>query len=746
MSRLASAALAAALATAMSAASATQAAECARAPIGDRPKIGLVLGGGGARGAAHIGVIRLLEELHVPIDYVAGTSMGALVGGFYATGMNAEQLEATVMAIDFDTLFKDATARQDKPYLRKLDDNLGLFGPKVGIGPNSELLSTGAIQGQKISFLFERLTTERVRDDDFDNLPIPYRAVATNIIDGNAVVLGSGNLAVAMRASMSVPGAFSPVELGQYMLVDGGIADNVPIDVVRNMGADIVIAVDVGTPLQPRESLRSFVSVTAQLSGLLVVRNSQAQIATLTDRDVLISPTLGADITSASFDKAAEAIPIGYQGANAKRAALEPLSIGAVAYAEQRTFIEACVSPLPPVQFVKLNNRSRFQDAVILDRLHVPLGEPLNKDNLDRDIQQIYGLGFLAIVRYEVVEENGATGVVIHVTQDPRGTRFLEWGVDIFSGPDGTDANLRLAVLDTHLDDLGSEGRVLVQLGETPAFLAEVYKAVSPPLQLYLRPKVFWERLDLSTFDDNGNALNTYQVSQVGGQFDVIRELGDSAALSVGVRRFSGHASVQVGEPSVQSYSYNGAEYVANAALDSWDDRYFPSSGTLANLTYLKSATALGADEPYEQILALLVTAWSTGRHTLFGGFRYQTTLDNNAPIYAEFRGGGLFNLSGLQPNEVNGQNFGVLLSSYRYDLSGEGGLFPAFVGVSAEFGNAGENHQDPFSDGIMNGSIYFANRSPIGPLYWGVGFAEGGEQLYFLRIGNVFGRSTIGR
>ncbi len=275
---------------AASAFDAAHAAECARAPSTDRPKIGLVLGGGGARGAAHIGVIQLLQELHVPVDYIAGTSMGSLVGAFYATGMNAEQLDATVRAIDFDTLFKDSTARKDEPYLRKLDDNLGLFGPKLGIGKDSQLLGLGAISGQKISFLFESLTSSRVAEGSFDNLPIPYRAMATDIITGDGVVIDKGNIAVAMRASMSVPGAFDPVIMGDYMLVDGGLANNVPIDVVRKMGADIVIAVDVGTPLEPRENLTSLVSITAQLSGLLVVRNAQAQIRTLTDRDILITP------------------------------------------------------------------------------------------------------------------------------------------------------------------------------------------------------------------------------------------------------------------------------------------------------------------------------------------------------------------------------------------------------------------------------------------------------------------------
>ncbi len=722
------------------------AAECARVTATDRPKIGLVLGGGGARGAAHIGVIRLLQEMHIPIDYVAGTSMGALVGAFYATGMDAKQLEATVTAIDFDTLFKDATPRQDRPYLRRLDDNRGLFGPKVGVGPNSELLPLGAVHGQKISFLFESLIAQRSRQSNFDDLPIPYRAIATDLVTGDKVVLSSGDLAVAMRASMSVPGAFDPVAMGQYLLVDGGLADNVPIDVVRKMGADIVIAVDVGTPLEPRDKLKTFVSVTAQLSGLLVTRNSAVQIATLTDKDILIRPALGSEITSASFGDIEKAIPIGYQAAEAERAQLERLAITPAAYAEQRRFIESCTNSPQPVQFVKLDNRSRFTDAVIRERLHVPLGKPLDTAQLDKDIQQIYALGFLNLVRYDMTEENGETGVVIHITPDSRGTRFLEWGVDLFSDADSTEANLRLAVLNSALDDYGSEARVMVELGETPAFLAEMYKAIDPPLQIYIKPSVFAERRDLSSYDSSGHVVNTYRVTQFGGELDVLRELSRFSAVSVGVSRFSGDAQVDIGDPNLPDYSYNGAEYIAAASVDRLDDRYFPGSGTLASFRYVKSATSLGADEPYQQLQAQAITARSFGNNTLIGGIKYFMTVDNDAPIYALYRAGGLFNLSGLQPNQAIGQNFGEVLASYRYSLSGKGGLVPAYVGFSAEFGNTGAHHQDPFANGLMNGSIYFGSRTPIGPLYWGMGFSEGGDRVYFLRIGNVFGRSTIGR
>jgi NTE family protein len=398
------------------------------------------------------------------------------------------------------------------------------------------------------------------------------------------------------------------------------------------------------------------------------------------------------------------------------------------------------------VQFVKIDNRSRFKDAVIQDRLHVPLGVPLDAAALDKSIEDIYGLGYLDLVRYEVVNEDGQQGVIVHVTQDSRGTRFLEWGIDIFSGDDDTSANVRLALLDTAIDDLGSEARVMIQLGESPAFLAEMYKAVNPDLQLYLRPVAFAEKQKILTFDDDGHQLNEFEVVQFGGQMDVMREFGNSAAVSVGLRMFSGDAQVQIGNPATPDYSYNGGEYLVSAALDTWDDSYFPSRGTRAGLSYVKSSRSINADAAYEQIQARAFQAWSHGRHTLIGGGKYNITLDDDAPIYALYRGGGLFNLSGLQPNQVNGQNFGLALVTYRYDLSGKGGLFPAYAGVSAEYGNAGAHHGDPFDNGIMNGSIFFGNRSPLGPLYWGFAFAEDGERAYFLRIGNVYGQSTIGR
>jgi NTE family protein len=263
--------------------------QCHKDAVVDRPTIGLALGGGGARGGAHIGVIRALEELNVPVDYIAGTSMGSIVGGMMAVGMTPNEMEETITGIDWNELFEDDTEREDLPYQRKRDDDLGLFGPKLGIGEDSTLLPQGFIAGQKILVLFESVTTARVQPRNFDELPIPFRAIAADISTGDPVVINHSDLALAMRASMSVPAVFNPVPYGDHLLVDGGIANNLPVDVVRDMGADIVIAINVGSPLLETDKLTNALAITSQLSTIMVQKNTQRQIATLTASDVLIS-------------------------------------------------------------------------------------------------------------------------------------------------------------------------------------------------------------------------------------------------------------------------------------------------------------------------------------------------------------------------------------------------------------------------------------------------------------------------
>ena len=713
-------------------------------PPTDRPRIGLVLGGGGARGIAHVGVIRVLEELRIPVDYVAGTSMGSVVGGLYATGMTSDQLEEVIRKLNWSDIFADNTIRAERPYRRKRDDDLALFGPKFGVGPKSSLLPRGAISGQKIQFFLQTATSDRVQSKNFDELPVPFRAIAADIVTGRPVVISHGDLATAMRASMSIPGLFSPIDFQGHLLVDGGIVNNLPVNVVQGMGADILIAVDVGTPLYTREELTDFVSITSQLSGIMVVNNTERQEALLTPRDVLIVPNLGNEISSVDFGKADLSIPLGYEAANAMRDRLAPLGLSEQEYATYRAQMASCVTGRPDIQFVRLNNRSRFSDAVIFARLHVDLGKPLDETRLETDIQQIYALGFLDRATYEVVKEDGQYGLLVTVKQDERGTSFVETGVDFTGVSDSSAIDVRLAFLKTNIDDRGSEFRAMVQLGQNQGILTELYKPLGDELKWIVVPKLFAERQNLTEFNPQGDKLGQIDIEKWGGSFQMGREFWRHAALFAGIRRYAGSTQVRVGDPTVPKGAFDGGEWFLDGSWDRIDNRYFPSRGTYADFEYLWSRTALGADSEFEQFRGSMFTAKTWGLHTFLLGGRLGLTREGDAPIQNIYLAGGIFRLSGFEPNELSGQNFGMALLGYRYKLFATGWL-PPYVGMTLEYGNTVEQVDDILDEGLVNASAYMGFNSPVGPLYVGYGFAQGGHRAYFLRIGNILGSSTIG-
>ena len=354
-----------------------------------RPKIGLALSGGGARGSAHIGVLKVLEENNIPIDYIAGTSMGSIVGGLYSIGMSPDEILEGIESIDWDDVFHDFPAREERSFRRKRDDDLYLVKAKPGIDKDGLKLPEGVVQGQKINMALSRFTQPVQNIKNFDNFAIPFRAVASDIVTGDAVVLDSGNLAAAIRASMSVPAAFAPITIDGRQLVDGGIANNLPIDVVRAMGADIVIAVDISTPLLTEDELGSALKITIQLTGILTRRNAEAQIATLTEEDVLLIPDLG-DITSADFDRAAEAIPTGVAAAEASLESLRRYSIPADEYEDYRAGLKHFDPTSPIVDFIRFDNESRFDDSALAYRVYnSKVGEPFSQEAVERDVGRI---------------------------------------------------------------------------------------------------------------------------------------------------------------------------------------------------------------------------------------------------------------------------------------------------------------------------------------------------------------------
>ncbi|MBZ0114949.1 MAG: patatin-like phospholipase family protein, partial [Thermoanaerobaculia bacterium] len=233
-----------------SAPSEVSATEASQRPVGaDRPRIGLALSGGGARGLAHVGVLQALESLNIPIDYIAGTSMGAVVGGMYALGMSPDEIEAELTAVNWTDMFRGSAARKDLSFRRKEDERKFLYGAEIGFTADGIRTPSGTIPSVSLDFFLDSLSLRYGPTGSFDDLSVPFRAVATDIRSGTVVILDHGELSTAIRASMAVPGVLAPVQIGPYSLVDGGVLDNLPVEVVKSMGADVVIAVDVASPL-----------------------------------------------------------------------------------------------------------------------------------------------------------------------------------------------------------------------------------------------------------------------------------------------------------------------------------------------------------------------------------------------------------------------------------------------------------------------------------------------------------------
>lgn len=719
--------------------------QCIKPAVTDRPKIGLVLGGGGARGYAHVGVLKKLEEMRIPYDYIAGTSMGSIVGGLLATGMESDELSQVVKETDWDDMFNDETSREDIPFRRKADDNLGLFGPKLGIGEASGILPKGVVSGQKIIFMFESVASQRVNTSDFDQLPIPFRAVATDIVSGDMVIIGNGELSMAMRASMAVPAVFDPVRRDGALLVDGGLVRNLPVDIARDMGADVVIAVDVGTKLIGKDEITDAVAIVYQMSSLLTVFNTEVQIETLVENDVLISPDLGDTVGSADFKKLDIAIPIGYAAAEAMQDQLQKYSLSESEYRRWRQQISNCVDGPPQVNFVQLDNQSRFSDDVILELITIKPGETLDLEQLDQDLRHIHGLGFIRQARYHIVEQDGRQGIEITVEQDERGKQFIETGMDLSFSGRGTDFNIRAGYLNTGLDDRGSEIRALVQFGESPGFFADYYRPLDDGLKYSFNPSFSVFSHPLLIFDDKGHALTEIELDEIGAAIAFGHEFNRQAKITAGFTRYAGRMDITVGNPDFETISYDGAELFAEFDFDQLDDRYLPTRGILTNLRYTNSTRGLGADTSFNQLEFSLFGSNTFGLHNFTWGGQYNTSLDENLSVYRWFTGGGFLNMSGFEPNSLVGPHYGQVLAGYRYRI-GKSGLLPGYAGMTVEYGNATQKRSEIFSEGLLNGSFYVAYSSPLGPVYLGLGWSEQRSAIYFLRLGTVFGPRSLGR
>lgn len=704
----------------------------------ERPRIGLALSGGGARGAAHVGVLKVLEELQVPIDAIAGTSMGSIVGGLYAAGYSADEIDEILTSLDWDDLLEDQTAYRDLAFRRKEDQRRYLMDLEVGFSKRGFKLPTGLRSGQKLGHLLNRYFLPVAHVNHFDDLPIPFRAVAADIETGSAVVLEDGQLATAIRASMSIPAVLTPVDLNGQLLVDGGIAINMPADLVREMGVDLVIAVDVSDHLATREELRNLFSISDQTLTLLSRKNVEEEIERLQENDILIVPDVQ-DWSPAAFNEARGIIDAGEAAARAQVDTLQALATPRDA---QRFSVPPVVPPA--IDFIRVEGNERLHGRAILRALQVEPGDALDLDALSDNLARVFGLGVFEQARYEVVREGDETGLVLHVREKSWGPTYLRLGLEFESDLKG-DASFTglINVTRTLLNPRGGEWRNELRIGRDQAIFTELYQPLEFGGRFFLAPQAE-SSTDTQPIFEDGQRLAEIRVDEVEAGVDLGARLGRDGELRVGIVASEAKTRTSTGVlgNGQSGERVNRSGFRFRFLSDSTDNPAIPRRGALVEGELFLAREGLGADLDYERLQVRAGFFGHRGPHTWFGGLEGGSNLGSEIPFFDQFRFGGLLSLGGFAEDELRAPRYAIGRLGYHFQLVdripglGSG----VFAGVVLETGDRWQINEDvDFNDLTTSATLFATVETFFGPLAAGYGWSEDGRDSFYLSLGRAF-------
>lgn len=706
-----------------------------------RPCVGLVLGGGGARGAAHIGVLKVLERERIPICAIAGTSMGAVVGALYASGRTPAEIEATLASVDWRDLFRDDPGRASLPMRRKEAQLNYRFELEAGWRDGGPVLPSGAVQGQKLGLLLRRLLLDASRVARFDDLPIPFRAVAADIVTGERVVFAEGDLPLAVRASMAVPALIAPAEIDGRLLVDGGIVDNVPIDVVRDMGADVVIAADVGSPLLTREQLRGPADIAFQMVSVLIQDRTRLAIATLGSDDVLIVPPLG-DFSSLAFNEAVGVIPRGVEAAEAEAPRLRHLALPEAEYAawrRERRIAER--DPPPTVAFVEVVPGQTRTSRLVAYRAQTLIDRPLDPDAIEATITSLYSEGAHQRIGWRLVERDGATGIALVPVDKAWGPLFFNAGVQLSDDFNGrSDYQLTAELLKTGVSGDGDELRALLRLGRVTEASLDWFAPLDRDRRFHVGADLGYRASNVPLAID-GRQLAEFRVARSTFGLRLGLQTDPRWALEASLRRSHLEADQRVGTGAFSDLAQQSSVLGARAVWDTLDRLSFPAEGARAVLALERHDDWLGASGEGWVARWRSDTVFSRERHHLLLGTRWATARGAPPDLAAFSTLGGFLNLSGALERSLVGDRLAYGRAVYYYRLGDTNALFavPTYLGTSVEIGQvASPGESLALGDATRAGSVFVGMSSPFGPILFGFGRSSAGDDTWTLNFGNL--------
>jgi len=708
------------------------------APAAARPRIGLALSGGGARGAAHIGVLKVLEELRVPVDCVTGTSMGSVIGGSFAAGTTPAEMEKIVTQTDWGEVFTDRPPRAEISPRLKQDDYKGLFAPEFGVRNYSLVVQKGIVSGVNIESFLRYLTQQSAHVADFRKLPVPFRAVAADIETGDAVILDHGNLSRAMRASMAIPGAVAPVEIDGRLLVDGGIANNLPIDVARKICGEVIIAVNISTPPLEREEITSALSIVGQLMNFLGKERVDKQLASLGKRDVLITPELG-DISSGSFERMAEAVRIGEAAARSQADELRRYSLPKAQYdALRKKQIIPRGATLGRVDEIRFEGIERTNPQVLAQLMDTKPGTELTEASLLRDLRRIYGRGDFDSVDYRIEEGPGTRALIIRVREKEIGPNYIRFGISLASSSQGDSYfNVLGSYRSTWLNRYGAEWKMEAQFGQNSYFFTEFYQPTTRYGYFFIAPYASTGMSYRSLYTGNDRVAEYWKRDNRAG-FDLGTDFGQWGELRLGPVWQSVRADVRTGSPALPNIEANTSGARIRLFGDRMDQPWFSREGHRFVMTAFRTSSAMGADTEYSRGELSWTLATSFGEHTFQGSLYGGTNFGTSLPAYDSFVLGGPFRLSAYAINQFSGQQ--AAFGSVRYlnqvkrlpSPLGTG----VYAGAALEAGRVNKLYDGRDTTGNLWSTTAFLGADTLGPTWLGVSFSPGGYKSLFLLVG----------
>ncbi|WED22377.1 patatin-like phospholipase family protein [Vibrio sp. JC009] len=752
------------------------AAEAVQKEAVERPKIAVVLAGGGAKGAAHIGVLKALEEMHIPVDLITGTSMGAYVGGLYAAGMSADEIESLIYSIEWNDGYKDRVSRGERRIRDKAYEDYYQLNTDMGLGWGEIRSPKGVVQGQNMMRILRESSGNIPKLDSFDDLPVPFRSVATDIVNLKEVVLDKGLITDAMMASMSVPGALPPYELDGVLLVDGGVTNNMPVDVAREMGADIIIAADISTEYLKQEDVGSFVDVGNQISNYLVRRTTDEQAELLTEKDVLLVPAVG-QMETTEFDRMPQAYLWGYESAQKNVNALARYSVSS---AEYQRYIDEKEERRREVEYgdelvvsdIVLNNNSHYKDDILLEYLNLTPGKSISTEELEKSISKVYALDkFQRIFYHFEKDQNDETLLFIDINEKEWGPNYVNFR--FFLEEDFTsDSQYGLGVSTnfTGLNSLGAELKVNLELGTDRLASVSWYSPFFTSQKLFNSFDVIYRKDEKSTTvegltGDTSLAMSENSLSTTYTEFELEGAVGIQPTFwqeaRVGGRYIEGDVSL-TSLPAYGQLDYIRKGLFVGYTLDTLDDFSLPTEGVRFNAEYFVSDDSVSGSETVGEGVASSTTdfeddlvhefdlmlrgAYSFGDNTLVGHVEYGTVEDksDDNPAIQPKELGGFLRLSGIPRNSINGQNlfFSSLVYRYRW-FENDFGLFtaPVYLGASLEYGGVWSDTDLSLGDAPLYraGSLFAGISSPVGPIVLALGATEEGHESIYLIVGQSF-------